>query len=191
MLPDQRVVAIENCGAGTGGEQSMGVSALDEVKSLGILREALRNVHFYTLEAERQFDPAATGLDLLERLANDPGWAWLRSVSFLVAEIDHVLATDPGVTQAEVGTVAARARGLLFGEGELRDEAFLERYRPLLQQSHSLAVAHGKLKLVLDHLPPEPTDQDDRQAARESWRMRTERTLADRHKRGRSNGGYA
>jgi hypothetical protein len=161
----------------------MGMSALSEVKCLGILSEALRTVHFHTLEAERQFDPAAKGLDLLERLANDPGWEWLRSVSSLVAEIDHVLATDPGVTQAEVGMVAARARGLLFGEGELRDEAFLERYRPLLQQSHSLAAAHGRLKLVLDHLPAEPEDRADRQAASESWRLRTERTLAERRDR--------
>ncbi|HLT92765.1 MAG TPA: hypothetical protein VKZ85_17655 [Woeseiaceae bacterium] len=166
----------------------MGLCALNEVKSLGILSEALRNVHFYTVEAEREFDPAARGLDLLDRLANDPGWAWLRSVSSLVGEIDHVLATDPGVTRAEVGTVAARARGLLFGEGELRDEAFLERYRPLLQQSHALAAAHGKLKLVLDHLPAEPEDQGDRRAARESWRRRTERTLAERRDRGRRVG---
>jgi hypothetical protein len=161
----------------------MGTSALNEVQSLGILSEALRNVHFHALEAERQFDPAARGLDLLDMLANDPGWAWLRSVSSLIAEIDHVLATDPGVSRAEVGAVAARARGLLFGEGELRDDAFLERYRPLLQQSHSLAVAHGKLKLVLDHLPEEPQDRTDRQAARESWRERTERTLAERRDR--------
>lgn len=163
----------------------MGKPALDDVRSLRLLSEVLRNVHFYTLEAERQFDPAARGLDLLDRLANDPGWAWLRSISSLCGEIDHVLATDPDVTGAEVATVAERARGLLFGEGELRDEAFLERYRPLLQQSPSLASAHGKVKQVLDRLPPEPQDPTARQAARASWRERSERTLTERRNRDR------
>lgn len=160
-------------------------SALDEVQSLGLLSEALRNVHFHTLEAERQVDPAVRGLDLLDRLANHPDWAWLRSISSLVGEIDHVLATDPEVTGEKVATAAARARGLLFGEGELRDEAFLERYRPLLQQSHALASAHGKLKQVLDRLPEEPQDPTARRAARDSWRARTERTLAERRNRDR------
>ena len=159
-------------------------SALDEPRSLGILSEALRNVHFHVVEAERQFDPAVKGLDLLDRLANHPEWAWLRSISSLVGEIDHVLATDPHVSPAEVATAATRARGLLFGEGELRDEAFLEHYRPLLQQSHELASAHGKLRQVLDRLPEEPEDEAARQAAREGWRERTGRTLADRRRSG-------
>lgn len=159
-------------------------SALDEPRSLGILSEALRNVHFHTLEAERQFDPAVRGLDLLDRLANHPDWAWLRSISSLVGEIDHVLATDPHVTADEVATAAARARGLLFGEGELRDEAFLEHYRPLLQQSHELAGAHGKLKQVLERLPDEPEDRNARDAARASWQARTEITMAERRRRG-------
>ncbi len=159
-------------------------SALDEPQSLGILSEALRNVHFHTLEAERQFDPAVKGLDLLDRLANHPEWAWLRSISSLVGEIDHVLATDPRVSAAELATAAARARGLIFGEGELRDEAFLAHYRPLLQQSHELASAHGKLKQVLERLPDEPQDPADREAARASWRARTEITLTERRRRG-------
>jgi hypothetical protein len=43
-------------------------------------------------------------------------------------------------------------RALVFGLGEPRDEAFLRRYRPLLQGSVTLASAHGELKRLIEAL---------------------------------------
>src|SRR5688500_16606969 len=113
------------------------------------LSAKLQELHLHLLEAERQFDPRAQGLELLERLANDPAWAWLRSISTLVAEIDHVLATGEDISEEEAASVAARVRGLLFGEGSMTDDAFLKRYRSLLPLSPSLASAHGEIKRLL------------------------------------------
>jgi hypothetical protein len=71
----------------------------------------------------------------------------------LIAAIDEKLAEPDELSPAEATAAAARVRGLLFGIGELRDEQFLNRYRPLLQVSPALASAHGELKRLIDALP--------------------------------------
>jgi hypothetical protein len=142
--------------------------------NLRLLSTKLQELHYHTLEAEREFDPAAKGLALLERLANDPAWAWLRSISSLIAEIDHVLATATDISGQEGAAVAARVRGLLFGEGEFRDETFLERYRALLPYSAPLASVHGEIKQLLDRLPDESQNESERLHARHVWNMRCE-----------------
>ena len=59
------------------------------------------------------------------------------------------------MTPADAAAAAGRVRALVFGLGEPRDEQFLNRYRPLLQQSAALASAHGELKRLVDALLPE------------------------------------
>lgn len=143
-------------------------------ENLHALSEKLQELHLHTLEAERQFDPGARGLELLERLANDPAWAWLRSISSLVAEIDHVLATAQDVSEQEGAAVAARVRGLLFGEGSEKNEGFLKRYRVLLPLSAPLASVHGEIKRLLEVLPIESENESERLHARHLWTMRCE-----------------
>ena len=136
------------------------------------LARKLQHLYALILKSEREFDAGPGGLALLDRLVNDPAWAWLRPLSSLTAEIDHVLAQQQPPTQYDHAVVAAHIRGLLAGEGELRNEAFLERYRPLLQLNPAIASAHGELKALLKTAPAESANEADRLHARHQWAMR-------------------
>lgn len=137
-----------------------------------LLARKLQHLYSLILRTEREFDAGPGGLALLDRLINDPAWAWLRALSMLNAEIDHVLAQAQPPTQYDHAVVAAHLRGLLCGEGELRDDAFLERYRPLLQLNPELASAHGQLRALLKDAPTESANEAERLHARHQWAMR-------------------
>lgn len=124
---------------------------------LEAVSRALQEVHRQVLEAEGSFIPGRTGVELLDRLINQPEWAWLRRLSMLIADLDEGLAGDADLAAEDGVAAAAQVRALVFGLGEPRDEAFLDRYRPLLQQSAALAGAHGELKRRIDALPA-PTE---------------------------------
>lgn len=139
---------------------------------LEAVSRALQDVHRQVLEAEGSFIPGRTGVELLDRLINDPDWAWLRRLSTQIADLDEALAKDDELTADEAAAAAAQVRAAVFGLGEPRDEAFLARYRPLLQQSAALASAHGNLKRLIDALPPESRNESERLHARHVWAMR-------------------
>jgi hypothetical protein len=121
-------------------------------RDLEAVSRALQAVHRQVLEAEGAFLPGRSALDLLDRLIKDPEWAWLRALSTLIADLDEMLAGDEDVTANDAAAAAQRVRALVFGLGEPGDEAFLERYRPLLQASGALASAHGDLKRLVGTL---------------------------------------
>ncbi len=139
---------------------------------LEAVSRALQELHKQILEAEGQYHPGRKGLALLDRLLNDPEWAWLRALSKLIADLDEALAKDTEVAPGDAAAAAGHVRALVFGLGEPRDEAFLSRYRPLLQKSAALASAHGELKLLIDALPPEPQSESEKLHARHVWAMR-------------------
>ena len=132
----------------------------------------LQHVYGAVLKAERRFAPSGAGLDLLDRLFNDPAWAWLRPLSSLIAEVDHALAQDAELSSMEGAAAAAHIRGLLLGEGDLIDDEFLKHYRSLLQLDHELASAHGELRALLKALPDESPNESERLHARHQWAMR-------------------
>ena len=139
---------------------------------LDAVSSALQAVHQQILETEGAYLPGRTSLALLDKLINDPEWAWLRALSKLIAELDESLAAPAEVTPAEAAAAAGHVRALVFGLGEPRDEHFLNRYRPLLQQSAALASAHGELKRLVDALPLEPSNESEKLHARHVWAMR-------------------
>ncbi len=124
-------------------------------QDLEAVSRALQRVHKEILEVEGAYLPGRPAVALLDLLLNDPAWAWLRPVSHLIADLDETVAGDAGVTPGDAMAAAGRVRALVFGLGEPRDERFLNRYRPLLQQSATLASAHGELKHRVDALLPE------------------------------------
>jgi hypothetical protein len=115
---------------------------------------ALQSLHKQILEAEGAYLPGRSSLALLDRLINDPEWAWLRALSHLIADLDSTIAEADALAPDDVAAAARRVRALVFGLGEPRNEEFLDRYRPLLQLSPALASAHGELKRLVDALPP-------------------------------------
>jgi hypothetical protein len=141
-------------------------------ENLAAVSLGLQALHKQILEAEGAYLPGRSSLTLLDRLLNDPQWAWLRAVSKLIADIDEALAKDTDMTASDAAAAAGHVRALVFGLGEPRDEVFLDRYRPLLQQSAALASAHGELKRLIDALPPEPQNESEKLHARHVWAMR-------------------
>jgi hypothetical protein len=144
----------------------MATTALEEVS------RKLQELYSAVLAAERRFAPSGAGLALMDRLMNDPAWAWLRPLSSLIAEVDHALAQPAELSFMESAAAAAHIRGLVFGEGDLVDAAFLEQYRSLLQLDHALASTHGELRKLLKALPDESPNESERLHARHQWAMR-------------------
>lgn len=141
-------------------------------QDLEAVSRALQALHKQILEAEGAYLPGRSSLELLDRLLNDPEWAWLRALSALITDLDEALAKDADLTPDDAAAAAGHVRALVFGLGEPRDEAFLGRYRPLLQQSAALASAHGELKRLVDALPPESQNASEKLHARHVWAMR-------------------
>jgi hypothetical protein len=140
----------------------------------------LQELYGAVLSAERRFAPSGAGLELLDRLMNDPAWAWLRPLSSLIAEVDHALAQDAELSAMEGAAAAAHIRGLLFGEGDLVDNEFLTHYRSLLQLDHKLASTHGQLRVLMKELPAESPNESERLHARHQWAMRRKHRPAGR-----------
>jgi len=138
---------------------------------LEILRRKLQQLHALTLDAEKQFHPVMGSWELLDRLVKDPAWAWLRPLSTLIADIDHILAQEQAATEYDLAVAAAHTRELLAGEGEA-NAPFVERYLPLLQQSSELVSAHGDVKRWLKEAPLESNDEAERLHRRHQWAMR-------------------
>ena len=150
----------------------MGANSGQFRDDLEAVSRALQQLHKLVLEAEGAPLPGQAGLALLDRLLHDPGWAWLRPLSMLIADLDEGLAKDTGLTEGEAAAAAGHVRALVFGLGEPRDEAFLGRYRALLQLSAALASAHGQLKRLIDALPEETTNTSEQLHQRHVWAMR-------------------
>ncbi len=144
----------------------------DAAAQLATLSRTLQHLYSHILDVERQFEPSVAGAALLDRLVNDPAWAWMRALSSLIADIDHVLAQKELPTDSDRTVAVALIRGMVFGEGEFRNEQFLSRYRPLLQMGSSLASIHGELKGLLKGLPAESENESERLHARHQWAIR-------------------
>lgn len=125
------------------------------LESLQDLSKILLEIHTQILDVKRRSDPGLRGVPGMNRLIRDPEWAWLRSLSSLIADVDHRAASKEPLTGADVAAFAARARGTLLGQGDPSDPEFLKQYRPLFQDNAALASAHGALKRLLDRLPIE------------------------------------
>jgi hypothetical protein len=146
------------------------VATTDE--QLRTLSRKLQELHAHALDVVRELNPSVNAGTLLDRLVNDPQWAWLRALTALIADIDHVLAQKQGLSDADRAVAAAYARGMLYGEGDLTNAEFLDRYRPLLQMSPSLASMHGEVKGLLRNFPVEAENESERLHARHTWAMR-------------------
>ena len=140
-------------------------------QQLEALSRKLQQLHSQALAAEKQFHPVMGDWELLDKLMKDPSWAWLRPLSALIADIDHVLSEDESPTEYDLAVVAGHIRDLLAGKGEA-GQAFAERYVPLLQLHTELVATHGELKSLLKSAPSESNDEAERLHRRHQWAMR-------------------
>jgi len=93
--------------------------------------------------------------ELFGLVLNDEQFAWLRSLSMLIAQIDEVVDADEAIAPETMRSAFREAHRLLkSGEpGEFRD-----RYHAALQDSPDIVMAHADVSRVLRSAsdPPAP-----------------------------------
>ncbi len=141
------------------------------IKELDVASAALREVLSAIVRSEQQYGPALAPLTLLHQISNDPQWAWLQPLYRLVADIDHA-SSDAELPATEIAAIGAHARALLSGVGAPLEQAFLLRYRQLLQAEPAVTMAHSAALRALRDLPPEPESESERLHAHHQWNMR-------------------
>ena len=138
------------------------ISTIELATWLQSLSRTLLEIHTQILDVKRRSDPGLRGVSGMNRLIHDPEWAWLRSLSSLIADVDHRTASKEPLTEAEVTDFATRARGTLLGQGDRKDAAFLAQYRPLFQDNAALASVHGELKHLLGRMSAGSANETER-----------------------------
>ena len=96
------------------------IATTELATTLQSLSRILLEIHTQILDVKRRSDPGLRGVPGMNRLIHDPEWAWLRSLSSLIADVDHRTASKEPLTEAEVTDFASRARGTLLGQGDRR-----------------------------------------------------------------------
>ncbi|CAB3771963.1 hypothetical protein [Paraburkholderia solisilvae] len=114
------------------------------------VRKPLLALHKTILEHERasyerEFG-AVTPAAFLQVLINHPGLRWLSALSTVIANVDEMLDADDATTQERIGAVQSVVA--LFTQ-ERPDNAFLPRYRQLLQTSPEILHQHGRVAQLL------------------------------------------
>lgn len=112
------------------------------------LSKALLPLHRVLIESARDDYALAYGktvgpTQLIQLMADDPFFAWLKPMTSLIVDIDEMVRTDFEANDARA--IAARVE-------QLFDDAFNERYVPLLQQSVDVAIAHAAIRAALAKL---------------------------------------
>ena len=120
------------------------------------LSQRLLNLHGLLLNRERQAyerrHGAVPSRTLLELLLHDEEFAWLGSLSGLVAHIDELVDDDNRLPAEVIERVFAEAVRLLKS-GE--QSAFHEKYRDALQDSPEIVMAHSEVSKLLPRLRPD------------------------------------
>lgn len=136
---------------------------------------ALQTLLGAILNAETERRPARAPFQLLSELLTGPEWAWLEPLYALIADIDHALADSAGMPATEMAAIGARARELLSGSTRPAEQAFLGRYRSLLQTDPAVGIAHGRALQALRGLPPESANEAERVHSHRQWDQRRTR----------------
>jgi hypothetical protein len=115
----------------------------------------LRELHALLLQRERRAYESLHGPvgshELLTLLLHDRAFAWLRSLSTMMAQIDAAVDDAESITPEDTQR-ALRATYRLLKSGESGD--FQDRYRDALQDSPDIVMAHASVSEVLRDIVP-------------------------------------
>ena len=132
--------------------------------ALAGLAGALRNLHRSLVErARRDYEREQRAIfgagELLQLLTADPHFAWLRSLSELIVDLDVFLEVEPGPGDDDAAAVRVEAERLISpaaaAEGSLG-----ERYREYVLDDPQVAISHAEVRQALLRLP-DPRDVDE------------------------------
>lgn len=119
---------------------------------VGELRHALLDLHKSLLDAqriryEREHGRIQTSQAFLGIVLEHPSFAWLRSMSALIARLDEWMEED-GAPQEELAGMIATLRSLIEAEG--KHPAFGTPYWEIVNDVPEVLVAHVKLWRLLE-----------------------------------------
>jgi hypothetical protein len=124
-----------------------------EIRTLNDLRHGLLALHKTLLDRqrlwyERDHGRLESGGQMLQLLAFDPAFAWLRVLSALIVQIDERLEdTESPLTSEGAQKLLDEARGLFVGkEGGAE---FQTSYSRALQESPDAVIAQSKVARIL------------------------------------------
>jgi hypothetical protein len=118
------------------------------------VRSELLHLHQTLLNMERRnferIHGSVTSGELLQLVLNHPQFAWLRTISALVTQIDELLDTDEPAADEEVIALIAQAKQL-FALTE--NEEFRIKYQAALQHEPEVVMVHSALMKLLRSNP--------------------------------------
>jgi hypothetical protein len=127
----------------------------DERERLRDLSRRLMHLHRLLIDREYRGYESRHGAvgtqELLRLLLHDPAFAWLRSLSTLMAQIDAAVDADEPLTHDDAQRAFREAHRLLKSGDR---GAFQDRYREALQDSPDVVIAHAAVSEVLRGLTP-------------------------------------
>jgi hypothetical protein len=129
----------------------------EERKQVRDLSARLVALHAVLLGYERRAYEETHGptraADLLRLVVDHEQFAWLRSLSSLIARIDEALDADESAAEANLESFFREIYRLLRSD---ENAVFGEKYREALQKSPDAVMAHAEVMKILPHRPKSP-----------------------------------
>lgn len=134
-----------------------GLATAQQRTALDSMRHALLRLHKTLLDAERiryerQHGRIDDGYPLLNKVMNDPAFAWLRALSALIVTIDESLENEE-LTKTGAALLQGHIRGMIT-PSETGGE-FQRNYHRTLQESPAVVLAHREASTLLSSWPAE------------------------------------
>ena len=118
------------------------------------------------LQHEQERGPIGGSGELLHLAANDPEFAWLRTLSLLIVDLDGLLDEDDAPSEDEMGSLRHELEELFSSSAPGR---FWERCVPCLQ-APVVAMAFAKVRAIIATLPKlAPADIAAQLHAKHRW----------------------
>lgn len=137
---------------------------------------ALRSLHRVLAERARR-DLETARLTVIQPgawlsiLTSDPQFAWLRSLSELMVDLDVFLEADPAPADDDAAAIRGEVERLIAPSPLAGTETeFSRQYWHYVHDEPGVAVVHGELRQALDRLPaPADVDEGDALHERHGW----------------------
>lgn len=118
------------------------------------LSQRLLKLHKALLDVQRRSHdadslPVRSRGELLQLVLSDPEFAWLRTLSTLIVQVDELVQTDELATEDDARALVDRARSLIQPGDAGSPPEFASRYKEALQTSPDVVVAHGGIVALL------------------------------------------
>ncbi len=123
------------------------------IATLRQVRNHMLRLHKALIDSERvgyeQFHgPIRNSGEFLQLLLEDEWFAWLRSMSQYVVEVDEFLASKTPVELSDAQVLLLKAK-LMLNPDEEDDGLFSQRYRQALQRAEVLEAMHREVAALL------------------------------------------